>query len=208
MRGIVVETQKANNFIKDIETLAADNGLEIEINMDELEVYIGFASLLEAKMVDIEVPEVSQEPKPKSKRKGGRPKGGPKNNNVIPINEFKEALMALNKGTLTQNITAATEITGLSKSFLMKLYYSGDETVKIDDRCYGLLKKLLKPEEKFVDGAAKMNAIMIRRVARAKNTDDPYLIANTIMSSVNMQNQTTFRDVGDVIRFIQEHGTR
>ena len=40
MRGIVVETQKANNFIKDIETLAADNGLEIEINMDELGVYI------------------------------------------------------------------------------------------------------------------------------------------------------------------------
>lgn len=71
MRGIVVETQKANNFIKDIETLAADNGLEIEINMDELEVYIGFASLLEAKMVDIEVPEVLQ--KPKSKQRGGRP---------------------------------------------------------------------------------------------------------------------------------------
>jgi len=207
MRGIVVETQKANNFIKDIETLAADNGLEIEINMDELEVYIGFASLLEAKMVDLEVPEVSQEPKPKSKRKGGRPKGGPKNN-VISINEFKEALMALNKGTLAQNITAAIEITGLSKSFLMKLYYTTDEMVKIDDRCYGLLKKLLKPEENFVDGATKKNAIMIRRVARAKNTDDPYLIANTIIGSVNMQNQTTFRSVGDVIRFIQEHGTR
>lgn len=207
MRGIVVETQKANNFIKDIETLAADNGLEIEINMDELEVYIGFASLLEAKLADLEVPEVSQEPKPKSKRKGGRPKGGPKNN-VISIQEFKEALHDLGKGTLAQNITAAIEVTGLSKSFLSRLYYSGDETVKIDDRCYGLLKKLLKPEKKFVDGATKKNAIMIRRVARAKNTDDPYLIANTIIGSVNMQNQTTFRDVGDVIRFIQEHGTR
>ena len=116
--------------------------------------------------------------------------------------------MALNKGTLAQNITAAIEITGLSKSFLMKLYYTTDEMVKIDDRCYGLLKKLLKPEENFVDGATKKNAIMIRRVARAKNTDDPYLIANTIIGSVNMQNQTTFRSVGDVIRFIQEHGTR
>ena len=40
--------------------------------------YIGFASLLEAKMVDIEVPEVLQ--KPKSKQRGGRPKGGPKQN--------------------------------------------------------------------------------------------------------------------------------
>lgn len=207
MRGIVIETQKANNFITAAEKLAADNGLEIEINMDELEVYIGFASLLEAKMVDLEVPEVSQEPKPKSKRKGGRPKGGPKNN-VISINEFKEALMALNKGTLAQNITAAIEITGLSKSFLMKLYYTTDETVKIDDRCCGLLKKLLKPEEKFVDGATKKNAIMIRRVARAKNTNDPYMIADTIMGSVNMQKQTTFRDVGDVIGFIKEHGTR
>lgn len=204
MRGIVVETQKANNFIKDIETLAADNGLEIEINMDELEVYIGFAPLLKAEIADIDLPE-STETKPK--KRGGRPKGGPKNN-VISINEFKEALMALNKGTLAQNITAAIEITGLSKSFLMKLYYTTDEMVKIDDRCYGLLKKLLKPEENFVDGATKKNAIMIRRVARAKNTDDPYLIANTIIGSVNMQNQTTFRSVGDVIRFIQEHGTR
>lgn len=207
MRGIVVETQKANNFIKEIETLAAKNELAIEINMDELEVYIGFASLLEAKLADLEVPEVSQEPKPKSKRKGGRPKGGPKNN-VISIQEFKEALHDLGKGTLAQNITAAIEVTGLSKSFLSRLYYSGDETVKVDDRCYGLLKKLLKPEKKFVDGATKKNAIMIRRVARAKNTDDPYLIANTIMGSVNMQNQTTFRDVADVIRFIKEHGTR
>ena len=205
MRGIVVETQKANNFITAAEKLAADNGLEIEINMEELEVYIGFASLLEAKMVDLEVPEVSQEPKPK--RKGGRPKGGPKNN-VISIQEFKDALHDLGKGTLAQNITAAIEVTGLSKSFLSRLYYSGDETVKIDDRCYGLLKKLLKPEKKFVDGATKKNAIMVSRVARAKNTDDPYLIANTIIGSVNMQNQTTFRDVGDVIRFIKEHGTR
>lgn len=207
MRGIVVETQKANNFITAAEKLAADNDLEIEINMDELEVYIGFASLLEAKMVDLEVPEVSQEPKPKSKRKGGRSKGGPRNN-VISIQEFKDALHDLGKGTLAQNITAAIEITGLSKSFLMKLYYTTDETVKIDDRCCGLLKKLLKPEEKFVDGATKKNATMIRRVARAKNTDDPYMIADTIMGAVNMQNQTTFRSVGDVIRFIQEHGTR
>ncbi len=82
MRGIVVETQKANNFIKDIETLAADNGLEIEINMDELGVYIGFASLLEANLVDLEVPEVLQKSKPK--QRGGRPKGGPKQN-VISI---------------------------------------------------------------------------------------------------------------------------
>lgn len=205
MRGIVVETQKANNFIKDIEALAADNNLEIELNMDDLEVYIGFASLLEAKLADLEVPEVSQEPKPK--RKGGRPKGGPKNN-VISIQEFKEALHDLGKGTLAQNITAAIEVTGLSKSFLSRLYYSGDETVKIDDRCYKLLNKLINPEKKFTDEVTKMNAIMIRRVARAKNTDDPYLIANTIIGSVNMQNQTTFRDVGDVIRFIQEHGTR
>lgn len=201
MRGIVVETQKANNFIKDIEALAADNNLEIELNMDDLEVYIGFASLLEAKMVDLEVPEVSQEPK----RKGGRPKGGPKNN-VISIQEFKKALHDLGKGTLAQNITAAIEVTGLSKSFLSRLYYSGDETVKIDNRCYELLKKLLKPEKKFVDGATKMNAIMIRRVARAKNTDDPYIIANTIISSSAMQKQTTFKNVKDVIGFIKEHG--
>lgn len=205
MKGIVVETQKANNFIAAAEKLTADNDLEIEINMDELEVYIGFASLLEAKMVDLEVPEVSQEPKPK--RKGGRPKGGSKHN-VVSIQEFKKAVSSLDKGTLAQNITAAIEITGLSKSFLMKLYYTTDETFKIDDRCYGLLKKLLKPEKKFVDGATKMDAIMIRRVARAKNTDDPYMIADTIMGSVEMQKQTTFRDVGDVIRFIKEHGTR
>lgn len=205
MRGIVVETQKANNFIKDIETLAADNGLEIEINMDELEVYIGFASLLEANLVDLEVPEVSQEPKPKSKRKGGRPKGGPKNN-VISIQEFKEALHNLGKGTLAQNITAAIEITGLSKSFLMRLYYLNSEVFKVDDRHYEMLNRLMKPEDN--DPVVKKNMIMIRRVARAKNTDDPYMIADTIMSSVNMQNQTTFKDAGEVINFIREHGTR
>lgn len=205
MRGIVVETQKANNFITAAEKLAADNGLEIEINMDELEVYIGFASLLEAKMVDLEVPEVSQEPKPKSKRKGGRPKGGPKNN-VISIQEFKEALHNLGKGTLAQNITAAIEITGLSKSFLMRLYYLNSEVFKVDDRHYEMLNRLMKPEDN--DPVVKKNMIMIRRVARAKNTDDPYMIADTIMSSVNMQNQTTFKDAGEVINFIREHGTR
>lgn len=203
MRGIVVETQKANNFIKDIETLAADNGLEIEINMDELEVYIGFASLLEAKMVDLEVPEVSQEPKTKQKR--GRPKGGPKQN-TISIQEFKKALHDLDKGTLAQNITAAIDITGLSKSFLTRLYYTSDETVKIDDRCHEMLKKLMKPKDN--DPVVEKNMIMIRRVARAKKTDDPYMIADTIMNSFNMQKQTTFKDAAEVIEFIKEHGTR
>lgn len=203
MRGIVVETQKANNFIKDIETLAADNGLEIEINMDELEVYIGFASLLEAKVVDIEVPEVLQKSKPK--QRGGRPKGGPKQN-VISIQKFKNALHDLDKGTLAQNITAAIDITGLSKSFLTRLYYTSDETVKIDDRCHEMLKKLMKPEDN--DPVVEKNMIMIRRVARAKKTDDPYMIADTIMNSFNMQKQTTFKDAAEVIDFIREHGTR
>lgn len=203
MRGIVVETQKANNFITAVEKLAADNGLEIEINMDELEVYIGFASLLEAKVVDIEVPEVLQKSKPK--QRGGRPKGGPKQN-VISIQKFKNALHDLDKGTLAQNITAAIDITGLSKSFLTRLYYTSDETVKIDDRCHEMLKKLIKPEDN--DPVVEKNMIMIRRVARAKKTDDPYMIADTIMSSVNMQNQTTFKDAGEVINFIREHGTR
>lgn len=203
MRGIVVETQKANNFIKDIETLAADNGLEIEINMDELEVYIGFASLLEAKVVDIEVPEVLQKSKPK--QRGGRPKGGPKQN-VISIQKFKNALHDLDKGTLAQNITAAIDITGLSKSFLTRLYYTSDETVKIDDRCHEMLKKLIKPEDN--DPVVEKNMIMIRRVARAKKTDDPYMISDTIMNSFNMQKQTTFKDAAEVIDFIREHGTR
>ena len=202
MRGIVVETQKANNFIKDIETLAADNGLEIEINMDELEVYIGFASLLEAKMVDLEVPEVLQKAKPK---RGGRPKGGSKHN-VVSIQEFKNALHDLDKGTLAQNITAAIDITGLSKSFLTRLYYTSDETVKIDDRCHEMLKKLMKPEDN--DPVVEKNMIIIRRVARAKKTDDPYMIADTIMNSFNMQKQTTFKDAAEVIEFIKEHGTR
>lgn len=203
MRGIVVETQKANNFITAVEKLAADNGLEIEINMDELEVYIGFASLLEAKVVDIEVPEVLQKSKPK--QRGGRPKGGPKQN-VISIQEFKNALHDLDKGTLAQNITAAIDITGLSKSFLTRLYYTSDETVKIDDRCHEMLKKLMKPEDN--DPVVEKNMIMIRRVARAKKTDDPYMIADTIMNSFNMQKQTTFKDAAEVIDFIREHGTR
>lgn len=200
MRGIVVETQKANNFIAAVEKLAADNGLEIEINMDELEVYIGFASLLEANLVDLEVPEVLQKPKPKQKGKR------PKKNNEISIKEFKDTLCGLNKGTLAQNITAAIEITGLSKSFLMRLYYLNSEVFKVDDRHYEMLNRLMKPEDN--DPVVKKNMIMIRRVARAKNTDDPYMIADTIMSSVNMQNQTTFKDAGEVINFIREHGTR
>lgn len=203
MRGIVVETQKANNFITAVEKLAADNGLEIEINMDELEVYIGFASLLEAKMVDLEVPKVLQKSKPK--QRGGRPKGGPKHK-VVSIQKFKNVLHDLDKGTLAQNITAAIDITGLSKSFLARLYYTSDETVKIDDRCHEMLKKLMKPEDN--DPVVEKNMIMIRRVARAKKTDDPYMIADTIMNSFNMQKQTTFKDAAEVIDFIREHGTR
>ncbi|WP_435303537.1 hypothetical protein [Thomasclavelia cocleata] len=199
----MVETQKANNFITAVEKLAADNGLEIEINMDELEVFIGFASLLEAKMVDIEVPEVLQKSKPK--QRGGRPKGGSKQN-VISIQKFKNALHDLDKGTLAQNITAAIDITGLSKSFLTRLYYTSDETVKIDDRCHEMLKKLMKPEDN--DPVVEKNMIMIRRVARAKKTDDPYMIADTIMNSFNMQKQTTFKDAAEVIDFIREHVDR
>lgn len=205
MRRIVVETEKANKFITDVEKLAVDNDLEIEINMDELEVYIGFAPLLEAKMVELEVPEIPQKTEPK--RKGGRPKGGPKNN-VISIQEFKDALHNLDKGTLAQNITAAIEVTGLSKSFLNRLYYSPDETAMIDDRCNDLLKKLMNPDKKFTDESTRKNAIMIRRVANAKKTDDPYMIADTIMSSTNMQKQTDFKDVGDVIKFIKQYGIR
>lgn len=203
MRGIVVETQKANNFITAVEKLAADNGLEIEINMDELEVYIGFASLLEANLVDLEVPEVLQKSKPK--QRGGRPKGGPKQN-VISIRKFKNALHDLDKGTLAQNITAAIDITGLSKSFLTRLYYTSDETVKIDDRCHEMLKKLIKPEDN--DPVVEKNMIMIRRVARAKKMDDPYMIADTIMNSFNIQKQTTFKDAAEVIDFIREHVDR
>lgn len=219
MRRIVVETEKANKFITDVEKLVADNDLEIEINMDELEVYIGFAPLLEAKMVELEVPEApDKEPEPvpqgtpevsdvPSKKKAGRPKGGTKTNEVV-IEDFKRALDSLNHGTHVQNLTAAIEITGLSKSFLNRLYYSPDETAMIDDRCNDLLKKLMNPDKKFTDESTRKNAIMIRRVANAKKTDDPYFIADTIMSSTNMQKQTDFKDVGDVIKFIKQYGIR
>lgn len=201
MRRIVVETDAANKFITDIESLAAKNNLEVEINMNDLEVYIGFAPLLKAEIADIDIPE----PPAKPKSKGGRPKGGPRNNK-ISIQEFKAAVDSLGKGTLAQNLVKAIDITGLSKSFLSRLYYSQEDGEMIDDRCYGLLKKLMHPGDEDPD--VKKNSIMIRRVARAKNTDDPYIIANTIMGSVNMQNQTTFMDVGEIIAFIKKHGTR
>lgn len=212
MRRIVVETEKANKFITDVEKLVADNDLEIEINMDELEVYIGFAPLLEAKMVELETLDKEPEPAPvslevPSKKSKGRPKGGSKTNKVV-IEDFKRALDGLNHGTHVQNLTAAIEITSLSKSFLNRLYYSPDETAMIDDRCNDLLKKLMNPDKKFTDESTRKNAIMIRRVANAKKTDDPYFIADTIMSSTNMQKQTDFKDVGDVIKFIKQYGIR
>lgn len=215
MRRIVVETEKANKFITDVEKLVVNNDLEIEINMDELEVYIGFAPLLEAKMVELEVPEaLDKEPEPApvslevpSKKSKGRPKGRSKTNKVV-IEDFKRALDGLNHGTHVQNLTAAIEITGLSKSFLNRLYYLPDETAMIDDRCNDLLKKLMNPDKKFTDESTRKNAIMIRRVANAKKTDDPYFIADTIMSSTNMQKQTDFKDVGDVIKFIKQYGIR
>ena len=70
MRRIVVETETANKFIEDIEALAAKNDLNIELNMDELGVYVGFASLLKAEIADIDMPEVPA----KSKGRGGRTK--------------------------------------------------------------------------------------------------------------------------------------
>ena len=126
MRKIVVETEKANKFITDVEKLAAENELEIQINMDELEVYIGFAPLLEAKMVDLEVSLLPV----KLKRKGGRTKE-PKVRLVVQ--DFKDALKKLDKGTLAQNITAAIDITGLSKSFLSRLYYCEGETTMVTE---------------------------------------------------------------------------
>ena len=69
-----------------------------------------------------------------------------------------------------------------------------------------MLKKLMKPEDN--DPVVEKNMIMIRRVARAKKTDDPYMIADTIMNSFNMQKQTTFKDAAEVIDFIREHVDR
>lgn len=56
MIRIVVETKTVNKFIEDIEALAAKNNLEIEWNMDDLELYIGFAPLLDAGITYIDVP--------------------------------------------------------------------------------------------------------------------------------------------------------
>lgn len=200
MRRIVVETKTANKFIEDVEALAAKNNIEIEINMNDLEIYIGFAPLLKAELADIDIPEILPE---KAKRRG-RPRT---KNNVVSIQKFKKTVNSLDKGALAQNITAAMNVTGLSKSFLSRLYYSNEETEKVDDRCYGMLKKLMEPEEELKDPAVEKNMIMIRRVARAKNTDDPYMIANTIMGSAEIQKQTTLKDAGEVIEFIKEHGT-
>lgn len=203
MRKIVVETEKANKFITDVEKLAAENELEIQINMDELEVYIGFAPLLEAKMVDLEVSLLPVKPK----RKGGRTKE-PKVRLVVQ--DFKDALKKLDKGTLAQNITAAIDITGLSKSFLSRLYYCEGETTMVTESYLEKLKPLLEANSLKPVKSTRLsdNEIMVRRVARAKNTDDPYLIADTIISSPSMQKQTTFKDVGDVIEFIKKNGTR
>ena len=100
MRRIVVETETANKFIEDIEALAAKNDLNIELNMDELGVYVGFASLLKAEIAGIDMPEVPA----KSKGRGGRTKE-PKVKLVVQ--DFKDALKKLDKGTLAQNITEA-----------------------------------------------------------------------------------------------------
>lgn len=203
MRRIVVETETANKFIEDIEALAAKNNLDIELNMNELEVYVGFAPLLKAEMVDIDMPEVPAKPK----GRGGRTKE-PKVKLVVQ--DFKDALKKLDKGTLAQNITAAIDITGLSKSFLSRLYYCEGETTMVTESYLEKLKPLLEPNSLKPVKPTRLNdnMIMIRRVARAKNTDDPYLIANTIIGSVNMQKQTTFKNVSDVIEFIKKNGTR
>lgn len=203
MRRIVVETETANKFIEDIEALAAKNNLDIELNMNELEVYVGFAPLLKAEIADIDMPEVPARPK----GRGGRTKE-PKVKLVVQ--DFKDALKKLDKGTLAQNITEAIDITGLSKSFLNRLYYCEGETTMVTKSYHEKLKPLLEPNSLKPVKLTRLNdnMIMIRRVARTKNTDDPYLIANTIIGSINMQKQTTFKNVSDVIEFIKKNGTR
>ena len=203
MRRIVVETETANKFIAEVEALAVKNDLEIALNMDELEVYIGFAPLLKAEMIDIDMPEVPAS----QKRHGGRtkePKG------KLVIKDFKDALAKLNKGNTAQNITAAIEITGLSKSFLTRLYYCEDETAMVTESYLEKLKPLLEPGSPVPAKPAKLseNEIMVRRVARTKNTDDPYLIANTIIGSPSMQKQTSFKTINEVIEHIKVHGVR
>lgn len=202
MRRIVVETEAANKFIKDVEALAAKNNLDIELNMDELEVYVGFAPLLKAEIADIDMSEVPAKPK----GRGGRTKE-PKVKLVVQ--EFKDALKKLDKGTLAQNITEAIDITGLSKSFLSRLYYCEGETTMVTESYLEKLKPLLEPNTLKTVKSTRLsdNEIMVRRVARAKNTADPYLIADTIISSPSMQKQTTFKSVNDVIEFIKENGT-
>ena len=203
MRRIVVETETANKLIAEVEALAAQNDLEIALNMDELEVYIGFAPLLKAEMVDIDMPEVPAS----QKRRGGRtkePKG------KLVIQDFKDALAKLNKGNTAQNITAAIEITGLSKSFLTRLYYCEDEIAMVTESYLEKLKPLLEPGSPVPAKPAKLSAneIMVRRVARTKNTDDPYLIANTIIDSPSMQKQTSFKTINEVIEHIKMYGVR
>lgn len=154
-------------------------------------------------MVDLEVSLLPVKPK----RKGGRTKE-PKVRLVVQ--DFKDALKKLDKGTLAQNITAAIDITGLSKSFLSRLYYCEGETTMVTESYLEKLKPLLEANSLKPVKSTRLsdNEIMVRRVARAKNTDDPYLIADTIISSPSMQKQTTFKDVGDVIEFIKKNGTR
>ena len=203
MRRIIVETERANSFIEDIEALAAKNNLEVSLNMDDFEVCIRFASLLKAEIADIDMPEVPARPK----GRGGRTKE-PKVKLVVQ--DFKDALKKLDKGTLAQNITAAIDITGLSKSFLSRLYYCEGETTMVTESYLEKLKPLLESNSLKPAKSTRLsdNEIMVRRVARAKNTADPYLIADTIISSPSMQKQTTFKNVNDVIEFIKENGTR
>lgn len=60
-----------------------------------------------------------------------------------------------------------------------------------------------KVPKKVVRKCSNKNDIMIGRVIRALGTDDPDAIARKITSSVNILNQTDFKDYDDVIDYLK-----
>lgn len=153
--------------------------------------------------------DTKEEPKPK-KKKTSNPSNKKMKDCVIDIQELKEAIDFLGMGGTNNNIEKACKISGLGSSTLWRYYGMTVEKISVWGSTYDSMMKIFKHVEKMKEEINRekenitKNEIMVRRVMRAKNTTDAVAIAKVIVGSREMMKQTSFKDMSDIVSFVND----
>lgn len=194
MIRLLVDTTRANKFIDDFCELIKKHNLQDKYNItnnnNKININIDFSNMFDVEIASLDIP--------------GKPKKESKESKIIDVESFKSSIDSLKKGSLANNISLASDITGLTKSLLNKIYKSNNENYELSDEQYEQIIKL----SNYLNDEDTKNMIMIKRVARTKKTNDPKIIADTIMKSNPIREQTTFADANSIIQFIEKYGIK